>query len=981
MKNFHYATIAAIICLVAVSAFLFATADDSDAASVDSQRLTLFTPDTDNYSSLAYRGDALPDGMNPARYTRTADGYWYNIDTGSNANGTFLTYGDLVPVMSVTDIRADMQARFGPGYLVAQVSFRVTEACNVSYTITKDGTAYVPTAMSASLSVNGFNCRSYSYAVQYLVGTDFVPADIVGEYVLDVKCDGSSIGTYAALYDGGKVYVTGTITDASGRPISDVLVYYTKSTGSVGNSPTDSAGHYSITCALGEWVKITSATKSNYTFIFDPYNTGDLTGDFVVPDIKSLERSVRVNITDSSGTFAIPNATVMGEWFLENLDPITGKYVLTKKVSGIVNTTTDNSGNALIICRDPLPSEASRYALFLYAQSSRYTFDLDGDPASPSDDPFNFARRGQTGSLLTCMGDDFADLTDPSAVVYLRCQDACLQVTVNGALDASSAGGAPLRGEEIGADWYYQVHRSTGYEYSRTPSSSFTILSPGKAFAISTATDESGRITISYMVPQWVRNDSTITDADLTAFLYVYNKSTHSLYTFDVPTFSSGGTIPFNIVVNGGNYLGDDYPAHLGAKAMEKGSLTDTTIKSNEVSYTVYGTISGASPEIMTVGYSLFQNVESLFDGTATLDRSVSPAEFRFSVKSGMYAKVAIIVSPGYSVVPASKTFPTMTSDLNFAFECEANPVVPYGRTVPVLIETYTVEGLQAGDKVSISLSIGGINVTYQRTATGTDTQYPVYGRAGNRITDVTVNGGTDLFVPAFTGNTVEVARMKQVAIVTYASNTDEPTTANAFGDATIRIHYNGGVAETKTSAAGTGSLRVPEGYALSYDYVGMGGQEYVVIPVSVTSGPFSGRESINLHGLVDVVTEVHITLTEERVAYASLYNKSPVNVTILSTEDRDYIVGKTIKFTAPEISGFEFSGWYLGNVCISEESTANVLIEESYDGMALTAVYGVLPEEIPEEGIDGTTLMIGLVAVMIAIICFAYVLLQNKRY
>ena len=103
MKNFHYATIAAIICLVAVFAFLFATADDSDAASVDSQRLTLFTPDTDNYSSLAYRGDALPDGMNPARYTRTADGYWYNIDTGSNANGSFLTYGDLVPVLSVTE--------------------------------------------------------------------------------------------------------------------------------------------------------------------------------------------------------------------------------------------------------------------------------------------------------------------------------------------------------------------------------------------------------------------------------------------------------------------------------------------------------------------------------------------------------------------------------------------------------------------------------------------------------------------------------------------------------------------------------------------------------------------------------------------------------------------------------------------------------------------------------------------------------------
>ena len=981
MKNIHFVTIAAIVCLVCVSASLIVLSDGSDAASVDSQRLTLYTPETDNYSSLAYRGDALPDNMNPARYTRTTEGYWYNIDTTSTANGSFLTYGDLVPAMSISDIRADLLARFGAGYLVAQVSFKAYEVCNVSYSITKDTVAYVPTAMTMSLAVNGFNCRSVTYVAQYLVGTDFTPADNVGTYVLDVKCDGISVGTYSADYNGGKIYVTGRITDSSGRPISDVLVYYTKSTGSVGNAPTDSAGNYSIACNLFEWVKITSATKTNYTFIFDPYNTGDLTSDYVVPDIKAQERSIQVNITDITGTHPIPYANVMGEWFLENLNPVSGKYELTKKVSGIVNTTSDSSGNALIICHDPAPSEAGRFALFLYAQSSRYTFDLDGDPSSPSVDPFNFARRGQPGSALTCWGDDFADLTDPSAVVYLRCQDSCLQVSVNGALDSSSVGGAPLRGEEIGADWYYQVHRSTGFEYSRTPSSSFTILTPGKAYVMSTGTDESGKVVVSYILPQWVRNDSTITDADLTAFLYIYNKSTNSLYTFDVPTISSGGTIPFNIVVNGGNYLGEDYSAHLGAVAMERVSMTDASITSNEVSYTVHGTVSGESPEIMTVGYSLFQNVESLYDGVATLDRSVSPAVFSFSVKSGMYSKVAIIVSPGYSVVPASKTFPTMTSDINFAFECTADPVVPYARTVPVLIDTYHIQGLQAGDTVSVSFSIGGISLTYQRTADGTESDYPIYGRTGNRITDVTVNGGSELFVPAFSGNTVVLARMIQVPVVTYASNTDVPTTSNVFGDAVIRVHYDGGVAQTSTSAAGTGSVSVPSGYALTYFYVGTGGQEYTVTPISVTTGPFSGKESINLHGLVDVVTEVHITLTEQRVSYSSLYNESPAIVTVLSTEDRDYVVGKTITFTAPEVSGFEFSGWYLGNVCVSEDSTTKVTIEESFDGKTLSAVYGVLPEEVPEEGIDATTLMIGLVAIMIAIICFAYVLLQNKRY
>lgn len=959
----------AIVCTAVLVVSMFVLADGSDADPVETPTITFYTPESESYSDMAYREDALPDNVSATRYVRNADGFWYNIDYGITTNGSFLTYGNLVPKMSVQEIRSDLVARYGADFLVIQVSFKINQACNVSYNIVKDDVAYVPTSMSASLTVNGIDCHSLRYVMQYEVGTDFVPGTEIGTYTLSVKCDGTSVGTDSVTYSGSMVSVTGHVKDRSGRGIRDAVVYYTRSDDESSVAITDSNGLYTIPAYRGETIKVTSVSRSDYNFSFTPLNSGDLTGDYEFTDIVSMERTVAVHVTDRSGTYSLEDVDILAQWYMENQDPVTGKYVLTKKDTDILTSHTDSEGNVIIICRDPLPMEATRYALFVYAQSPQYTFDLDGDFTTPSDDPFNFKCRSEPGSALVCNGDDFADLSNPLTPIHLSCEDACIEVTVRGNVDAHSIGGAPIRDIRVAAEWYYQVERPTGYEYSTNPQDEFDVSVNGTAFPITSMTDENGKIVIAYVLPQWT--PSGIAPEKLKAYLYIHYTGTNPLYAFDVmSTVPPGGTASFPDIV----------AEHAGSVALDSIAVADTEFRSSDVAYLVSGTITGTVPDKVVLSYSIYQNVGSLYNSTATVDTSVSPATFKYSVKAGMFSKITVAPVEGYSFTPSPTTVATMVNNTSVNIDCSVVPPTAYARTVPELLETYTVNGLSAGDVIKFTVNVGGNTIVMQKRSAGASLDFPVYGHPGNRVTSLSISGDSGLFVPVFTGNTVTVAKMVTVEMVTFADGTGGPTIANVTPSATVIATYDGGSKEVKTSANGTASFEAPLGYPITYVYVS-GSERYAVESSVVAEGPFAGRVAINLHGIVDVDTDVVITLTEQRVAYSSLFNNSPAETTVLSSETMERVVGKTVKFTAPEISGFEFSGWYLGNTCVSEKAEMEMTIDEDLDGKKLSAVYAALPEKIPEEGIEPTTLMIGLVAIMIAIMCFAYVILQNKRY
>ena len=954
-----------LACIVSVLALLSVAAvlpDGSDAApSVSGQSILSYTEGSENYLYLAYVEDTLPEKVDASKYVRH-DGFWYNVDGSSSGNGTYLTYGELAPEMSLSEMKADLTARYGATFTVVQVSMTVASDCNVEYNIVKDDATYVPTSFVAKAEVEGFEVQSFKYVKTYVLGTDFTPADYIGLYTLNVKCNGSSLEPVSTQNGFQTVTVTGYVKDLSERPIADAIVYYNKSDNVESRTSTDATGKYTIVISKGDLVKVTSVSKSGYSFIFDPITTGNILSDTALPDIHSKERSVQVHVTDQTGTYPVADVRVTAEWHVQSIDPLTGKYVLEKITGGYAYT--DEVGNALIICRDPA---VDTYALLIYAstQTNGFAFDLDGDQTSPSDTEFNFLRKDQSGSFLTADGNDYANLADYSAVTNLKAEESCIVVTVRG-LQEGLEGGAPIPEITIGADWYYQVHTGGAYIYSKDPTPDFHNMVRGSAFAVAPSGAD-GKVLVAYTLPTWD------TDSALTAYLYIYTVTTTSVFAFSVPVLGEGGTTSFPDVVS----------AYGGAVALPSGSVAATEILSDDVTFTVSGEISGTLPPSandVVIAYSLYKNVESLYSGSATLDMSSSPATFSYTVKKGLFSRIDLAVIAGYTFAEPSKVMPTAIGDQAFSTECSAVSYTPVARAAPVLLETYTVNGLTTGTVVQFKCDISGTTYTFEKTAAGTSLSFPLNGVSGAKIVSVSVSGN-GLYVPAFTGNSVTVVTMAPVTVVCFSeTGATGPTTENVVKEASVKAIVDGKAYTATTSAAGTATLSIPSGYPVEYKFIS-GTQEYTVTATAMTSGPFAGMNAINLTEVVapDVSTVIH--LIERHVSYSSLYNASPAQATVLSSQTTERETGTSVKYTAPSLDGFRFSGWFLGAECLSESATLTLDIKESLDGQTLSAVYSPVPETVPDKGVDPMVLMIGLVAIMIAIMCFAYVLLNNRGY
>ncbi len=626
-----------VLGLLIISGALCASAPSDAAADVTTPVIQVFTENSEGYSSLAYAEDQLPLSVNASRYVRHGE-YWYNIDAGSGANGSYLTYGDFGSEMSSAEMKSSLTIKYGLGFTIVQVSMLVNNPCGIQYTIAKDE-ASLTRGETVGPVVEGYDVQYMKFVDIVQVGSSgFAPAESLGTYTLSVSGNGIPMTPVTAVNGVQTVNVTGTVRDASDRPIANAIVYYAKSDNVESHATTDSTGTYRITVSKGDLVKVNSVALSHYTFNIDPVTTGNLTADAVLPVLRSQERTVLVHVTDSSGTVPLEGVRVIGEWFIENHDAVSGEYSISKSTDGITNATTDSDGNASIICRDP---QSTKYALLVYAQTQTNGFDfvLDGDLPSPSAVPYDFARRGETGSELTESGNDFADLADFNAVVELNAVQSCITLTVRGQTSGLE-GGAPIPKISVGAEWRYQVYSGGAYTYPNYPGSEFVNVVQGTVFAVSKS-DAEGHITIAYSVPTW--------DAapGLSAFLYIYQKDTSPVFSFNVPELPSGGT----------NSLEDMVAGYGGVALLPSTAVADCEIVAEEVAYTVSGTITGTIPpglDNIVVAYSLFRNVDSIYSDKAVVDQSTNPATFSYTVKAGLFSKIELAVINGYQFTTAS---------------------------------------------------------------------------------------------------------------------------------------------------------------------------------------------------------------------------------------------------------------------------------------------------------------------------------------
>ena len=970
----HIAAFAALAVLLVAGIYMATDSGDAADATVDNIKITIFTADSENYYTLAYQEDTIPDAVDVPSIVRDG-GLWYKVDRNSAVNGMYMTYGDLIPAIPVSDIRADLTARYGTDFTLVQVSFRISAACNISYNILKDGASQYSQNFAGSTVIGGYDCTSYTYVKVLAVGTDFTPAKIAGTYTLNVKCNGILVGSSNQTVTDKNVSVIGRIVDQSNRPVPYATVYYAMGDGTSSKVNCNANGEYTIPAPKGTYVRITQVERNNYTFGSISVNSGTISGDKVLPDIKSNEMSVPVRIKDVTGTKPVTGVLIEAKWYVQKIDPVSNKNILTKREASSGQYYTDSDGIAYLVCKRPTDVPASDYALYITATDGNFSFECDYPPETekPAFERFNFTPRDLPGSIISAMGNDFAVLANassPSYFVELRAQEAFITVSVNGA-KVGSVATAPITGVQLEAKWYYQTQNTlSDYSYRTDMPLDFGMVSNGVAFAVG-QTDESGHALVAYKVPVW-----SSSDPKFSAFLYVGYISGGSVFSFNVPINLVGASVPID------EYM-DDYP---GASVLPSTAVADMGILSEDIAYTVSGTITGPEmPSMISATYNLYgSTMDSLANGKATVTISGTTATFVYTVRAGLSSKIDLAsADSGYTFGEQSRYMENSNSNLVFETTITKNAVTPYARTAPIVVKTSTVSGLDVGDTINLSCSVSGKNYLFARTVdSGTALEFSILGFTDYLASNPSVTGSESLYFPAFDGDSLTAARNVVKSLVAFAEQgATEPTIHNIVKAVKIRVYFDTVMTEVTTTSEGVANFTVPEGYPLTYFYYSGTGEFPIGSPTVISGGPFDGKVSIDLSEYIDaeVITTIHIT--EQAVSYSSLYNTAPATITVLREEVKEHVTGTTVKFQAPSLSGFAFSGWYFGDECLSELSSFNLDIVNEHDGKTITAVYSPLPAKEPEKGIDSMTLMIGMVAIMIAIMCFAYVLLMNRGY
>ena len=969
-KKFAIVLIAALSFLVAVQ--LAEMADSSDAADptyIRSPSIKVFDHDSADYSDLAYLSDKLPTEFSAAEWIRDTDsGLWYNVNSASSDFGKVLRYG-MMDDITLTEIRSDI-GDWSPvftstSFVLVQVGCDISGDCQLGVEIKKDGTTVFTEAKAVSLNVAGCYVDGTVQGIcLYTVDTtagDITVADPAGLYSLALKCNGIAAGNATTDYRGTIYELHGAVKDKGGKSITGAVLTYqiTDSEGTVmseGSKVTGIDGKYMINSVKGTIVNITSISAAGFSFSTATYSYGTVTAD-VWPGFTFFanENYVKVNVKDQNSRPA-QNVEISAEWYRSYANDH-GKYTYERLTTGIwCAQATDADGTTLVT----VSQIQAGYKLYIKGMTGQYSFVDHVNAIYPGD---NFDTDLPV-SLDT--GNAYVNIASFGEVT-IKADDYSAVITVNGNVDEYMAGGAALQGVEVRADWYYQAQNGSDY-YNRTKNNiadgTFDVLTPGKAWFANPYSEEDGTVIVHYTKPTW----STATGEY--AYLYVYAAG--------APASSPSSEYAFNYILpaDGAKSVTEYADGAVTCVAMEKDAVTAASVASDDVSYTLSGTISGDMPESVRVycitpsGIEMAKNVVP----------SGSTITFSFTVKAGSSCKVGIDDLPGYTFTPQSQQMASAFADISFT-SVSAATSWSIDRAVPTVLNTYTITNSTVGETITVKYSVAGTNVTTQVHGTGADISIPVKGEPGNIVSSFTVSG-TGLYVKWMSDTQVRVSGMTQMVIVAYYNtDADQPDIGNTVGGQTIQILCEGesyGTVVTDTN--GKASTTIPDIPEITYRV-----NDLSVEAVAIAGGAYDGCNGLNLKNVIPSPGSKQATVTIRYIATSSLQNEAtPTNVDILTGPTMVTLtVGENYDYTAPEVEGFTFAGWYINGTSVSgtrDAHVCNLRVTEDMDGSTLVASYAAESPEPPKEN-WGTTIAIGILAVTIAIIAMIYVILQVRRY
>ena len=965
---------------------------------------------------LVYRAQKLPASLDPAEWVRhDTPGYvWYNVNENSSYYGKMLRYSMTgLSDEEIFTLLNSTTGEYGSGsswatttYGFIQVTWtQLANADNVQikvykgteqlvaaslggYTLERSGTYFAKGVESVGYIIFGANAAGVvdiagvphgTYAVELVAEGDIQGGDVV---IIDdqvaiaagvVKNKNGAVITgatvsFSVTTKDGKT-TTGTVTTLTSTQATELNTYYAALGPNKNVNYTE--GYYYIITEPGAVVKITNVTATGYTFANKTYTTNTITiasGDAdklkvneTIADFIAEEYVVAVTVKSATGDYNIAGATVQATIYLQkNNATETSKYDIATSMTGAtvvqptyISNTTDANGKAYITYQLPAigTSGATAYLYVKVSGTSNFTFD---------------AKDVTTGTAVEksidqqLSGLEAAKAIGVSAAVadqQLKSKEAVSTFTVK---DDSAQN--PIAGVSANAVWYYQKLDATNKVEVLTTNAPTGTTTAGVVKVLGTS-DKNGKISIAYVNP---------VISDLVGYTVVLYISLNNVapFTFDIATINTAvGADPIETQVG----------SKTGCAQVASGAYTGT-MESKETTYKVSGNIEAESNvqkkvALTITGSSVDKTAEVTTNGTTAVT-------YTFVVLKGD-APVIKFACDGYEFDNneiAMKTIKdadyttsivvNMTKEVEPAAEFIDSTVIDSSRST----NTYTVN-LDAGSaKVNFTYKIGDKSYATTVKSNGTTATLGIalFDKAVSSIAADISGYATKAFVT----KTTDAYKLTETKIIVFSDTTQTVSLDNVVAGANIVAYFDGKEYATLTSDAnGLVTAKISGQFTYKYNDLVIGIQ-------SVSGSNMWGADAkFNINGFAPSPAAVYkLTLTVSYVAASSLKNVTDASALDIDIQNVVIISGDSKTFVAPELDGFKFAGWVY-NGSASEDKTITVSAGTlTTDGAAnLIAVYSA--ESVSEnQKIDSTTLILGIAAVIIALIAVVYAVIQKKN-
>ncbi|MBS7383164.1 MAG: hypothetical protein KIG18_05570, partial [Candidatus Methanomethylophilaceae archaeon] len=160
-------------------------------------------------------------------------------------------------------------------------------------------------------------------------------------------------------------------------------------------------------------------------------------------------------------------------------------------------------------------------------------------------------------------------------------------------------------------------------------------------------------------------------------------------------------------------------------------------------------------------------------------------------------------------------------------------------------------------------------------------------------------------------------------------------------------------------TAPGT-ELIVPDTWATSSEYT----FGYVLVDVT---NIYVAPNALTTYTVNYYATDVNADASDAN-AYTAIIDKQTVKV------------DSSVKINAPEVNGYKFVGWMIDGKIVSTDAEYTISLSAEQNKV-VNAIYEQCPVYEPkDDGVDSTTLIIGIAAVIIALIAVIYAVIQKKQ-